>query len=198
MELTLDLLQKLVWMDFRLAVLFTVVLPLGLLLWAVIQNAQAITQLLIIYWRIASLLAISVYLMIAQWPVSYVSGFAALILIPLSLWFWVDLNEEVADRRDTLGLVFNSWRWGVTIYSILAALGQAVFLDCAFIPGAISRAACQAWFQPPLMFKDIFHAQAKPGTLGFFAVLALVIYILYLGYFVFVRLPKQGRSATGL
>lgn len=198
MELTLDLLQKLIWMDFRLAVLFTVVLPLGLLLWSVIQNAQAITQLLIIYWRIASLLAITVYLMIPQWPVSYVSGFAALILIPLSLWFWVDLNEEVVDRRDTLGLVFSSWRWGVTIYCILAALGQAMFLDCAFIPGAISRSACQAWFQPPLMFKDIFHAQAKTGTLGFFAVLALMIYVLYLGYFVFVRLPKQGRSATGL
>ncbi len=198
MTLTLELLQKLVWMDFRLAVLFTVLLPLGLLLWAVIQNAQAITQLLIIYWRVASLLAITVYLMIAEWPVSYVSGFAALILIPLSLWFWVDLNEEVADRRDTLGLVFSSWRWGITIYSILAALGQALFLDCAFVPEAIGRGACQAWLQPPLMFKDIFHNQAKPSTLGFFAAVGLVIYVIYLGYFVFFRLPKQGRSATGL
>jgi len=198
MTLTLDLLHKLVWLDFRLAVLFTVFLPLGILLWAVLENAQAITQLLIIYWRVASLLAITVYLMIAQWPVSYVSGFAALLLIPLSLWFWVDLNEEVADRRDALGLVFSSWRWSITLYCILAAVGQALFLDCAFIPGAINRSACQAWLQPPLLFKDIFHAQAKAGTLGFFAAAALVIYILYLGYFIFVRFPKQGRSATGL
>lgn len=196
--MSLELLRSLVWMDYRLAVLFTVLMPLGLLLWAVIQNAQAITQLLIIYWRVASLLAITVYLMIAQWPVSYVSGFGALILIPLSLWFWVDLNEEVADRRDSLGLVFNSWRWAVTIYAIVAALGQGLFLDCAFVPEAIGRGACQAWLEPPLMFKDIFHSQAKPGTLGFFAVVALGIYLLYLGYFVFFRFPKQGRSATGL
>lgn len=196
--MSLELLRSLVWMDYRLAVVFAVILPLILLLWAVIQNVPAITHLLVIYWRVASLLVITVYLMIPQWPVSYVTGFAALILIPLSLWFWVDLNEEISDRKDLLGQIFSSWRWAVTFYCGLAALGQAFYLRCAFIPEEVGTAACQVWLEAPLAYKDLLHVNAKPGTLGFFAAAALIIYVLYLSYFVFVRLPKQGRSATGL
>ncbi len=196
--MSLELLRSLVWMDYRLAVLFTVVIPLILLLWSTVKNVPAITQLLIIYWRVASLLAITVYLMMPQWPVAYVTGFMALVLIPISLWFWVDLNEEISDRQDLIGQAFSSWRWAVTLYCILAAIGQAFYLPCAFVAGAVQTPSCQVWLEPPLMFKEIFHAQARAGTLGFFAAVALVIYMLYLSYFVFVRLPKQGRSATGL
>lgn len=28
----------------------------------------------------------------------FVSGIMARILIPVALWFWVDINEEIADR----------------------------------------------------------------------------------------------------
>ncbi|WP_298614365.1 DUF3177 family protein [uncultured Thermosynechococcus sp.] len=196
--MSLELLRSLVWMDYRLAVLFTVVIPLILLLWSTAKNVPAITQLLIIYWRVSSLLAITVYLMMPQWPVAYVTGFMALVLIPISLWFWVDLNEEISDRQDLLGQVFSSWRWAITLYCVLAALGQTFYLHCAFVAGAVQTPSCQVWLEPPLMFKEIFHPQARAGTLGFFAAVGLVIYMLYLSYFVFVRLPKQGRSATGL
>jgi len=44
------------------------------------------------------LLAITIYLLIAALPVGFISGLMARILIPISLWFWVDLNEEIEDQ----------------------------------------------------------------------------------------------------
>jgi Protein of unknown function (DUF3177) len=45
----IDLLRSLVWTDFRLAVFFGVLCPLGLLVWAIAKRAKSITHLLIIY-----------------------------------------------------------------------------------------------------------------------------------------------------
>jgi len=87
--------QPLVWMDYRLAVVFTVILPLVLLIWAFAGKSDAIQHLLVIYWRVASLLVITVYLMIGALPISFISALAARILIPVSLWFWVDINEDI-------------------------------------------------------------------------------------------------------
>jgi len=116
-----------VWMDYRLAVLFTVVIPLILLIWAFVQKAEGMQRLLAIYWRVSSLLAITIYLMIAQYPVSFISGFMGRILIPISLWFWVDLNDEIEYQSSgPLKLTFTSWRWATTVYCILGSL--------AFIP----------------------------------------------------------------
>uniref|UniRef100_B8HUM3 DUF3177 domain-containing protein n=1 Tax=Cyanothece sp. (strain PCC 7425 / ATCC 29141) TaxID=395961 RepID=B8HUM3_CYAP4 len=196
--MALELLRSLVWMDYRLAVLFTVIMPLILLLWAVIQNAQPIVHLMVIYWRVASLLMISLYLMVAQMPVSFLTSWGALILIPLSLWFWIDLNEEVADRQGALKLAFTSWRWGITLYAIAAVLGQLPFLNCAFSAGALDTRTCQIWLEPAMLYQQILHPNAKIGTLGFLASGALIIYVLSFGYFILFRLTKQGRSATGL
>ena len=66
-------LETFVWMDYRLAVLFTIAIPLFLLIWAFVKNSEAIQHLLIIYWRVASLLAITVYLMIAAAPISFLT-----------------------------------------------------------------------------------------------------------------------------
>jgi hypothetical protein len=89
--------SQLIWMDFRLAVIFTVLVPLILLLWAFAQKTEVIQNLLIIYWRVSSLLAIAVYLAISSSPISFIAGFVGLVLIPISLWFWADLNEEITD-----------------------------------------------------------------------------------------------------
>jgi Protein of unknown function (DUF3177) len=193
-----SLIQSLIWTDFRLAVLFTVILPLILLIWAFAQKSEAIQKLLIIYWRVASLLAITVYLMIGSHPVSFVAGFCARLLIPLGLWFWVDLNEEISDQFQTpLKLTFTSWRWAVSLYSVLGAIASIPFLQCGFSKVAFDQEFCQAWLYPPFGFRELFHPTTKPQFLGFLGVMALVIYTLYLGYFVVFRLGKQGRSATG-
>lgn len=192
-----DLLRSLVWMDYRLAVLFTVVLPLILLIWAFVQRAEAMQRLLIIYWRVSSLLAITVYLMIGNLPISFLSSLLARILIPAGLWFWLDLNEEIMEQRPTpLKLSFTAWRWAVSVYSLLGVVASIPFLQCAVSQAAFTTPFCQVWLEPPLGFKNVFHGGYKPEFLGFLGIMGLIIYVLYFGYFVVVRLAKQGRSAV--
>lgn len=195
--MSIDLLRSLVWTDFRLAVLFGGICPLVLMAWAIYKRAKFITHLLMIYWRVASLLAISVYLMIDQSPVGFITGFAALLFIPVGLWLWVDLNEEIEDRRGALKLAVNAWRWAITLYCAIAALFQIPYLKCAASKAALSAPECQVWLEPPFLFKSMFHASTSTGKLGFLAIMALVFYGLYLGYFVIFKFTKQGRSATG-
>ncbi len=194
----IELLRSLVWLDYRLALLFGVFIPLTLLIWSVAKNAKFITHLLIIYWRVASLLGITVYLLLDQNPIGFATGFASLVLIPLSLWFWVDLNEEIEDRRDALKIGVMAWRWAISIFCVLSALLQLPYLRCAASKTAVAAAECQAWLEPPLVFKEVLHAETRAGKLGFLAIAALMLYGLYFGYFVIFRLTKQGRSASGI
>ena len=192
--------QPLVWMDYRLSVLFTISIPLVVLIWAVVAKAEAIVRLSIIYWRVASLLAITVYLMIAALPVSFVSSVIARALIPACLWFWEDLNEEIADQpQSPLKLAFTAWRWAITVYSGLGALAQLLFLSCAFKSQiqVIDEPFCRVWLDPPWLYKQMFHPTANPQFLGLLGLIGLAIYVVYFSYFVLIRLGKQGRSATG-
>jgi Protein of unknown function (DUF3177) len=189
-------LSSYVWTDYRLAILFTVVIPLVLLVWSFVQQSETIQKLLIIYWRVSSLLAITIYLMIGALPYSFLSGWFARILIPISLWLWADLNEEIQDQPPSLLRFFViSWRWAVSIYCVLGALIQIPTLPCAFNPTAVNDAACRIWFEPPWAFRQIFHPTTQPFFLGALGIIGLVIYLLYLGYFVFFRFSKRKRSA---
>ncbi|MBW4479604.1 MAG: DUF3177 family protein [Tolypothrix brevis GSE-NOS-MK-07-07A] len=189
--------RPLVWIDYRLAVLFTVIIPLILLIWAFVQKAEAVQRLLIIYWRVSSLLAISVYLMIGGFGISFISSLIARILIPISLWFWIDLNDEIEyTLSGILKLIFTSWRWAVSVYCALGALATLPFLGCAFSANAFATPYCRVWREAPLLFKEYFHPNSKPGFLGFLGIVGLIIYVACLGYFVLIKLGKQGRSAT--
>jgi hypothetical protein len=171
-------------------------MPLILLIWAFVQKAEAVQRLLTIYWRVSSLLAITVYLLIPALPVGFISGLMARILIPISLWFWVDLNEEIEDQpRGALKLTFNSWRWAISIYCVLGALSQVPTLQCAFSKNALAGPWCRALLEPPLVFKEYFHPNSTPQFLGFLGIVGLIFYLLCLIYFVLVKLGKQGRSA---
>ncbi|MFH7026180.1 MAG: DUF3177 family protein [Heteroscytonema crispum UTEX LB 1556] len=189
--------RPLVWMDYRLAILFAVIIPLILTIWAFVQKAESMQRLLFIYWRVASLLAITVYLMIAEFGISFISGLMARILIPISLWFWLDLNDDIEYQQSgPLKLVFTSWRWAISVYCTLGAIAYLPFLGCAFSKSAIASPNCRVWLEAPLLFKEYFHPNSKPGFLGFLGIVGLIIYVLYLSYFVLVKLGKQGRSAT--
>jgi hypothetical protein len=186
-----------VWMDYRLAVLFIVIIPLILLIWAFVQKAEGIQRLLMIYWRVASLWLITIYLMMGGFAVSFITAWIARILIPISLWFWVDLNDEIEYQpKGPLKLLFRSWRWAATVYAILGAIASAPFLSCAFSSTTLKTNYCSVWLEAPLLFKDYFHHNSKPAFLGFLGIIALVIYVLYLSYFILFKLGKQGRSAT--
>ena len=189
--------RPLVWMDYRLGVLLTVIIPIVLLIWALFQRQEAIQRLLIIYWRVASLLMITVYLLIPDWKIGFISGVAARILIAISLWFWVDLNEEIRDLpRSAFKLVFTSWRWAMTAYCVLGAIAKSFFIPCGISNSAVETAFCQVWLEAPQAYRNFFHAKpGNEGFLGFMGAVGLVIYIIYLAYFVLIRLGKQGRSA---
>ncbi|NDJ16692.1 DUF3177 family protein [Myxacorys almedinensis] len=194
-------LSSLAWTDYRLAILFTVAVPLVLLIWAFTQRSEAIQRLLIIYWRVSSLLAIAVYLLIGAFPIGFAAGWLARILMPISLWFWADLNEEIRDQPSSpLRLSLTSWRWAVSIYCVLGVLIQIpTYLRCALLSSQqlVSDASCSVWLAPPWLFREYVHAGARPYFLGFLGLIGLGIYVLYLGYFVFFRLGKRKRSAMG-
>lgn len=187
---------SLAWTDYRLALLFAVFIPLTLLVWSWVTRSEAISLVMTIYWRVASLLAITVYLMIGGYSFAFITALAAKILIPLSLWFWADLNEEIREQpKRALNLGFNAWRWAMTAYSLVGIVIQIAFLRCAFSETAFQSETCQAWLQPSIAFADIFHANFESGFLGVLGIVALVFYALYLGYFILVKLGRQGRSA---
>jgi hypothetical protein len=189
--------RPLVWMDYRLAILFTVITPLIILGWAFVEKSEAIQRLVTIYWRVSSLLAISVYLMIAEFGVSFITGIIARVLIPISLWFWIDLNDEIDYQQNSaLKLLFTSWRWAMSIYCALGVIASLPFIGCAFSEEAIKSSYCRVWLEAPLMFKDYFHPNTKAGFLGFIGIVGLIIYVIYLSYFVLIKLGKQGRSAV--
>ncbi len=188
--------RPLVWLDYRLALLILVFIPITLSIWSLFKQTQAVNRLFTIYWRVASLLAITIYLLIPGWQIGFITGIIAKILIPLSLWFWVDINEELEDLpQRSLRLAVNSWRWAVTVYSIISIFGFIPFLSCAFVPQPGEIANCAVWLEPLLMYKDTFHPNSTLGFLGFVGMVGLTIYILYFVYFLLGRLGRQGRIA---
>jgi hypothetical protein len=190
-----SLVRQLVWTDFRLAVLFTVFIPLVLLIWAFRVNAVAVRRSLVIYWRVASLLAITVCLMIGGLPISFLTSLAARILIPLSLWFWQDINEDLETTRGAIKPLYKTWRWAMTIYKLVGTGISLTFVGCAFVPAAQLSDTCKIWFEPPLGLEKFFPTNITGGTIGVYGIILLTIYCFYLASFVLFRLPQQGRVA---
>ncbi|WP_228016690.1 MULTISPECIES: DUF3177 family protein [Synechocystis] len=187
---------RLIWLDYRLAVIVSVFIPLVLVIWSAFKRVDAINRLLIIYWRVASLLMVTVYLLIPGWSLAFFTGFAARCLIPVSLWFWVDLNDEIKDLPPSpLKLATTTWRWGITIFSCFAILVNIPFLSCGLNGIGGAESFCQVWLQPPLHYKAWFHANSNTGFLGFLGIIGLVAYVIYFLSFLVFRLGRQGRSA---
>jgi len=193
--MNLNFIRQLVWLDFRLAVIFTVIIPLILLIWAWQVGVKSIQRSLIIYWRTSSLLAISVFLMIGGLPISFFSGIASRVLIPLSLWFWQDLNEEIAIVRHQIRPVYHAWRWAVSVYCLGGLTFNLVFANCGLLSQAELYNTCQVWFEPPLAFQKIFLGFFTTENIVFAGVVGLIVYLLYFAVFVVFNLPKQGRIA---
>ena len=189
--------RPLVWMDYRLGVLLAVIVPFVLLIWSLFAKQEAMQRLLIIYWRVASLLMITLYLLIPDWKIGFITGFVARVAIAISLWFWVDLNEEIQDIASSpFKLVFTSWRWAMTGYCVLGAIAKSLFIPCGLSASRVETAFCQVWLEAPQAYRNLLHSKpGNEGFLGFMGAVGLVIYLIYLAYFVLIRLGKQGRSA---
>jgi hypothetical protein len=169
-------LEVLVWGDFKVAVIATVFVPLALLVWAAFVRFPSLNQVLVAYWKISSLLAITVYLMMGGFPLSFLTGVAARILIPVSLWFWTDLTEAIAQDTRWVCRSFRLWRWLVTVYMGVGTIFSGVFLPCGFQPAPVST-ICQVWFQPPLRFQALFHPNIALELLSTVGILTLIAYV---------------------
>ena len=197
--------RTLVWLDYRLAALFAVGLPLVLLIWASVRQERSMQRLLGIYWKVASLLLIAVLLLTDNRPLGYAVALLAQVLLVVCLWFWVDLNEELADLPPWRPLPFcvRAWRWGVSVFGLLGAGLSALALDC--VRGAVTRPLCHAWLEAPddvhggfaRLFGFLFGGSWTGAIAAFVGYVALVGYGIGLLQWALVRLPRQGRVAGG-
>ena len=201
-----DLLYRsLVWLGVRLGVLFAVALPLVLLAWSLRQREPALVRLLSVYWKTASLMLIALLLLVDSRPIGYPLLVIAPLLSLLSLWFWVDLNEELADMPPwrALPLTVRIWRWSLTLVSLLTGGFALTALPC--LGGSLRSAACRGWLEAPQtlnasldrVFDFIFGADWTPAAAAFVGYVALVAYVVGLLQWLLVRLPRQGRVAGG-
>ena len=199
-----SLYRSLVWLDYRLAVLFSVGMPFVLLVWAALRREGALVRLLGIYWKVASLLLITTLLLTDQRPLGFLLSPLAQLLVVVSLWFWVDLNEELADLPPwrPLPLTLRIWRWGVSVWAMVGAMFSATALGCANQP-AMAQARCAVWLRPPRglhagverVFDFVFGGEWTPAVAAFIGYVGLVAYAVGLLQWLLVRLPRQGRVA---
>ena len=190
------LLKALVWTNYKLFILICLICPVILSVWAMKSGIPSIQRLLIIFWRVASLMMIAIYLFIPVWQVAYLIWFFAHILVVISLWFWADINDEIHDLpKIPIRLAVTVWRWATTFYGTFSAIAFIPSLRCTFVEKASEAVICRAWLEAPWQYKGWFHPEATTGFLGFLGMTGLIIYLIYLTYFLSFRLIKQGRIA---
>ncbi len=137
-----------------------------------------------------------------QRPIGYLIAFIAPILMVCSVWFWADLNEELADLPPwkPLPLTMRIWRWTLTGFGLMATLTSSISLSCI---KASSMPNCIAWIHGPQglhkliakIFSFLFGGSWTEPVAAFIGYMALIAYIVGFLQWLLVRLPKQGRIA---
>ncbi|TGG78297.1 MAG: DUF3177 family protein [Aphanocapsa feldmannii 277cV] len=199
------LLRQLVWADYRAAVVLTVTLPLVLFVWSALRQEGAINRLLRIYWKISSLLAVTVLLMAGGQRIAFLTATVAHLLILLALWFWVDLNEELADMplRRPLALTTRIWRWSLTFFALLGLLISGSALGCVMSADQPLLPSCTVWLEAPRRFSEgigsvlgfLFGARWTSNSASLAGYVGLGAYGVGLLQWMMVRLPRYGRLA---
>ena len=194
--------KAIVWLTYRLIATFSFGLPIVLLLWSSIKKEGPIIRLLSIYWKVSSLIFISILLLTSNQPIGFLTSFAAPFFIICSLWFWIDLNEEINEMPlwRPLSLTIKIWRWGLSFISILYALITFTSLSCFKI---IENPNCFALIEGPknlhgitkIILNFLFGGNWSQELSGFIGYLALIAYIIGLAQWLLFRFPKQGRIA---
>lgn len=172
-------LSLLIRLDFVLAVVLLVASPLGLLVAAV--RRPMLRQHLLAYWRASSLLMITVYLMIDGRPVAFVAGNAALVLIPIALWYGDVLFAARQYRLDgdPIAEWFRRWRVAAALFCGASLVLTLPTLHCA-MGDAMNAPTCIAWLGPPRELHAALHPMVDPATLGDGALIGLAVYGMYL------------------
>ncbi len=194
----------LVWLTYRLAATFALGLPFLLLIWALVRKEASMARLLCIYWKIASLMAISMLLLTNERPIGYLTFFITPILMVVSVWFWVDLNEELADLPPWRPLPFTVkiWRWSLSSFGLIFSSLTFLSLPCTNISNGSN---CLAWLEVPKglhnvgqeIFQFLFGGNWNEPLAGFLGYVGLITYVLIFLQWLLIDFPKNGRIAGG-
>ena len=194
--------QILVWLSYRIAATFAFGLPLFLLIWAKISNLSSIDRLLSIYWKVSSLYAISLLFLSGDSQLGQFISFVSPILMVGSIWFWVDINEEIEEMfiYKPISLTTRIWRWTLTFWGILNTSLHLFSWKCL---NSINGNYCDTWREIPFnsfmttktIIKFILDGNWSKGFATFFAYLALILYLMGLLQWLLIQLPKNGRFA---
>jgi hypothetical protein len=151
----------------------------------------------------ASLLLIALLLLTNTAPLGFALLVAAPLLLVAVLWFWVDLNEELADVPTWRGLplTVRIWRWSLSFYALALAALASTALSC--LTGGLERPVCAAWLEAPdqlhgvlaQIFGFVFGGRWTPAVAGFIGYAGLAGFAVGLLQWLLVRLPRQGRVA---
>ena len=138
--------RALVWLTYRLGATVALGLPLVLLIWSAWRRDAVVMRLLGLYWKVASLMAISLLLLTDQRPLGYLTAVVAPVLMVVSVWFWVDLNEELSDQPTwrPLPLTVRLWRWAFSGFALLSVVMSVTALGCVEAP---ALRACAPWLE---------------------------------------------------
>ena len=193
--------RVLVWLTYRLAATMALGLPLVLLIWSTWRGDSVVQRLLGLYWKVASLMMISLLLLTDERPLGYVTAVVAPVLMVVSVWFWVDLNEELADQPTwrPLPLTVRLWRWALSGFGVISLATTATGLRCMESPSS----DCAAWLEAPqglhrvveTVFDFVFGGQWSEPVAAFVGYVALVAYLAGFLQWLLVRLPRHGRVA---
>tara|TARA_B100001250_G_scaffold78199_1_gene64179 strand:- start:453 stop:1064 length:612 start_codon:yes stop_codon:yes gene_type:complete len=196
--------QALVWLTYRLGAAFAFGLPLVIYFWGIKKKESSIIRLLEIYWKVASLIAISMLLLNGNSKIGYLTSFISPIIIVVSVWFWKDLNEEIEDLPQGKALIITVkiWRWILSFFGLLYSTLTFSSLSCININIGES---CSAWKEAPenfhqatkYIFNFLFGASWSEPISAFIGYVCLIIYCVGILQWIIFRMPKQGRIAGG-
>ena len=200
--MTEPLFQILVWLSYRIAATFAFGLPLFLLIWAKISNSSSIDRLLSIYWKVSSLYAINLLFLSSDSQIGQLISLIAPILMASSIWFWVDLNQEIEEMfvYKPIALTTRIWRWSLSFWSILNTLLHLISWRCL---SSINSSYCDTWREIPynsfittkIIIKFVLGGNWTTAFATFFAYLALTLYLIGLTQWLIMQFPKNGRFA---
>lgn len=175
----MTLYEGLVRLDFLVTLLLLGIVPLGLLL--VSLFLPPIRSRLLVYWRAALLLVITIYLWIGETGMGFATGVAARALIPLALWrgdaFHVLRDQPVPSIQDARAFIFRYWRTATIAYSVVGLVYMLPLLSCVRNEDG---AMCQPWYDLPQPVAEWLHPNIEPLWLARYGWVALGIYAAYL------------------
>ena len=171
--------QILVWLSYRIAATFALGLPFILFVWSRLLNISSISRLISIYWKVSSLYVINILFLSGDSQLGQFISLVSPILMVTSIWFWVDLNEEIEEmfKFNPISLTTRIWRWTLSLWGILNTGLHIFSWRCL---NSINGNYCDTWREIPynsfittkIIIKFILGGSWTTGSATFFAYLA--------------------------